>query len=43
MEEDKMPKKDIHPRTGWNETRGRTREGWKEEVESDVVQVLEVK
>jgi hypothetical protein len=43
MEGDKMPKKDIHPRTGWNETRGRARKGWKQEVEGEVVQVLEVK
>jgi hypothetical protein len=28
--------KDLHPRTGWDETKGRPRKGWKDEVERDL-------
>ena len=42
MEEDRMPRKDLHSRTGRTRRRGRPRKGWKEEVERDL-QVLGVR
>jgi len=42
MEEDKMPKKDLHSRIGRTRRRGRPRKRWKEEVERDL-QVLGVR
>jgi hypothetical protein len=41
MEEDRMPKKDLHSRTGRDETKRKTK-GWREEVERDL-QVLGVR
>ena len=33
MDEDRMPKKDLHSRTGRDEKWGKTQERWKEEIE----------
>jgi hypothetical protein len=41
-EEDRMPKKDLHSRTGRDETKRKTQERWREEVERDL-QVLGVR
>jgi hypothetical protein len=35
MEEDRMPKKDLHSRTGRDETKGKAQERWRE-VERDL-------
>jgi hypothetical protein len=42
MEEDRMPQKDLHSRTGGSRRRGRPRKGWREEVERDL-QVMGVR
>jgi hypothetical protein len=42
MEEDRMPKKDLHSRSGRKETKRKPRKGWREEVGREI-QVLGVR